>query len=166
MTSTSLSKRSSSLSSSDHPREKKEDEDEDEDEEEEEDGDGEGEHQRNRKRRRTLVPAEHPTGHIQYSNIRSNVRVVARIRPLSVKEQDKKIVVTNQWNKSILVDNRGDARSYDYDAVFGPNSTQVQVYQESGAKTAVCEDILEGFNCTILAYGQTGSGENYAIICL
>jgi hypothetical protein len=48
---------------------------------------------------------------------------------------------------------------HEYDAVFGPESTQEQVYQQSGAKQAVCKDLLQGFNCTILAYGQTGSGK-------
>jgi kinesin family protein 11 len=86
-----------------------------------------------------------------------NVRVVARVRPLSAMEADKRSVLTSS-NTSILVEN-GDSRSYDYDAVFGPESTQIEVYQQSGAKDAVCKDILQGFNCTILAYGQTGSGK-------
>ena len=90
-----------------------------------------------------------------------NVRVVARIRPMSSKEQDKKVVVTTKDTSSVQVDQGGhsDMRNYDYDSVFGPQSTQIQVYQDSGAKQAVCQDILQGFNCTILAYGQTGSGK-------
>ena len=89
----------------------------------------------------------------------SNVKVVARVRPLSSLERGTKAMLDAK-NSCILLDNGGgDKKTYEYDAVFGPQSTQAQVYEESGAKQAVCRDILQGFNCTILAYGQTGSGK-------
>ena len=117
-----------------------------------------------RKRRRTIAPNDEnaPTGfEIKgASNSRDdakNVRVVARIRPLSRKEQDQREVLKAK-DASIVLDN-GDYRKFEYDAVFGTNSTQWDVYHQSGARDAVCGDILQGFNCTILAYGQTGSGK-------
>jgi kinesin family protein 11 len=110
------------------------------------------EQQPSRKRLRMYIV---PKSDDEESN--KNVRVVARVRPLSVMEADKRSVVTSS-NTSIVIEN-GDSRNYDYDAVFGPESTQIEVYQQSGAKDAVCKDILQGFNCTILAYGQTGSGK-------
>lgn len=114
-----------------------------------------------RKRRRTIVPSDEIRPHgfeIKGSNNDTkNVRVVARIRPLSRKEQDQKMVLKAK-DASIVLDN-GDDRKFDYDAVFGPTSTQWDVYHQSGARDAVCGDILQGFNCTILAYGQTGSGK-------
>lgn len=116
-----------------------------------------------RKRRRTIVPSDdnRPPGfEIKGSNNDTkNVRVMARIRPFSRKEQDQKMVL-KATDASIVLDN-GDDRKFDYDAVLGPTSTQWNVYHQSGARDAVplCGDILQGFNCTILAYGQTGSGK-------
>jgi hypothetical protein len=34
---------------------------------------------------------------------------------------------------------------------------------QSGAQQAVCHDLIQGFNCTILAYGQTGSGKTFTM---
>ena len=117
---------------------------------------------------------------------RRNVRVVARVRPLSAIEKDTKVVITattpttssssaTTTAPSIVVGDPtaatagsagGDTtttRCYEYDAVFGPDSTQESVYKESGAMYAVRNDILQGFNCTILAYGQTGSGKTFTM---
>ena len=52
------------------------------------------------------------------------------------------------------------ARSFTYDAVFGPQSKQVQIYDSvKGIIDAVCA----GYNGTIVAYGQTGSGKTHTI---
>jgi len=45
-------------------------------------------------------------------------------------------------------------KSFSFDAVFGENSTQRQVYDTCAAP--VVESVLSGFNGTIFAYGQTG----------
>ena len=51
-------------------------------------------------------------------------------------------------------------RSFTYDAVFGPQSKQVQIYDSvKGIIDAVCA----GYNGTIVAYGQTGSGKTHTI---
>ena len=41
--------------------------------------------------------------------------------------------------------------------------SQQDLYEQSGAFTAISEDLFEGFNCTILAYGQTGSGKTFSM---
>ena len=52
------------------------------------------------------------------------------------------------------------ARSFQYDAVFGPQSTQKQIFDSSlGIVDAVCA----GYNGTIVAYGQTGSGKTHTV---
>ena len=52
------------------------------------------------------------------------------------------------------------ARSFQYDAVFGPQSTQKQIFEASlGIFNAVCA----GYNGTIVAYGQTGSGKTHTV---
>jgi hypothetical protein len=57
----------------------------------------------------------------------------------------------------------GEKRWFELDAVFDQNSTQIGVYEKSGAKQAVVENIFKGFNCTILAYGQTGAGKTFTM---
>ncbi|KAL7543705.1 hypothetical protein ACHAXR_013199 [Thalassiosira sp. AJA248-18] len=52
------------------------------------------------------------------------------------------------------------ARSFTYDAVFGPQSRQIQIFDSvKGIIDAVCA----GYNGTIVAYGQTGSGKTHTI---
>ena len=52
------------------------------------------------------------------------------------------------------------SRSFTYDAVFGPNSQQVEIFDGiRGIIDAVCA----GYNGTIVAYGQTGSGKTHTI---
>lgn len=53
-------------------------------------------------------------------------------------------------------------KSFSFDAVFGENSTQRQVYDTCAAP--VVESVLNGFNGTIFAYGQTGTGTDSFII--
>lgn len=110
----------------------------------------------------------------------SNIRVVARIRPMAAYELEngsKEIVgslpsvgakadkLEPTTEPEVLQVKPPDAekRWFELDAVFGGKSTQHEVYVKSGAKRAVCEDIFRGFNCTILAYGQTGSGKTFTM---
>lgn len=97
----------------------------------------------------------------------SNVRVVARIRPLAKYELEngsKETVVslnslddnTSPTDEPQLVQIKNQERWFELDAVFDKASTQEDVYIRSGAKQSVVEDIFKGYNATILAYGQTG----------
>lgn len=45
--------------------------------------------------------------------------------------------------------------------VFGPNSKQIDVYDEVVAP-AIAE-VLEGYSWTVFAYGQTGTGKTYTM---
>lgn len=54
-----------------------------------------------------------------------------------------------------------NTRSYTYDSVFGPESTNVEVY--SDVVSPCVEEVLEGYNCTVFAYGQTGTGKTYTM---
>lgn len=104
-----------------------------------------------------------------------HVRVVARIRPLSQSEQERgsKETITSLQDPStpangeepeiIETNGHGNKRWFELDAVFDPHSTQEQVYEKSGARRAVCDDIFKGYNATILAYGQTGSGKTHTM---
>lgn len=52
-------------------------------------------------------------------------------------------------------------RTYTYDNVFGPDSTQLEVY-EAVVAPSLCE-VMEGYNCTVFAYGQTGTGKTHTM---
>ena len=83
-----------------------------------------------------------------------NVRVVARLRPLSKKEIDEHSAeATKASGRQIIVEGQ---RNFEYDAVFGPQTTQEEVYKATAGDT-VEKNIFRGFNVTILAYGQTGT---------
>jgi len=104
----------------------------------------------------------------------SQVRVVARIRPLSKTEVERnsKEAITSMTSLERSFSNNfhdsndpelvqvtvegGQKRWFEVDAVFDKNSSQQEVYVKCGARAAVCEHIFKGFNCTVLAYGQVG----------
>ena len=58
-------------------------------------------------------------------------------------------------------DGAGDEppKEFTFDVVFGPDSKQVDVYNECARK--IVDSVLEGYNGTIFAYGQTGTGLRY-----
>lgn len=56
--------------------------------------------------------------------------------------------------------NNGGPKSFTFDAVYGPESNQVEVFD--GVK-GIVDAVCEGYNGTIVAYGQTGSGKTHTI---
>jgi hypothetical protein len=91
-----------------------------------------------------------------------NIRVVARIRPLSAKErkeQSKQILVPDVPTNSIQVD---ENRRFEFDKVFQASATQGEVYEQT-AGDMIQNHLFKGFNVTVLAYGQTGSGKTHTI---
>lgn len=53
---------------------------------------------------------------------------------------------------------------FSYDSVYGIDSTQRQVYDETGFP--LVESVISGFNGTIFAYGQTGCGKTHTMVGL
>ncbi|KAL4168365.1 hypothetical protein KRP22_011767 [Phytophthora ramorum] len=97
------------------------------------------------------------------------VRVMVRIRPMSGKEvQDGRQEVTtanfDRAEVSILnpvAASSEPPKSFTFDASFGAQSTQQQVYDT--AATEIVEAVMEGYNGTIFAYGQTGAGKSHTM---
>ena len=105
---------------------------------------------------------------VDTSNKGECVKVMVRCRPFNSKEKgngSKNCVVVDKGINQIvlstpeLADDNG--RGFTYDAVYGENSTQREVYDE-GAFHLV-ESVMQGYNGTIFAYGQTGSGKTYTM---
>jgi hypothetical protein len=55
----------------------------------------------------------------------------------------------------------GDVRTFTFDAVYGPEAAQADVYASAAAP--IVEGVLAGFNGTVFAYGQTGSGKSHTM---
>ena len=54
-----------------------------------------------------------------------------------------------------------EERIFEFDQVISSNSSQENTFNIIGKK--IVDDVLEGYNGTIMAYGQTGSGKTYTI---
>ena len=63
-------------------------------------------------------------------------------------------------NNSSFSAQQASARSFTYDAVFGPQSRQVQIFD---AVRGIIDAVCAGYNGTIVAYGQTGSGKTHTV---
>ena len=116
--------------------------------------------------------------------LRGNIRVFTRIRPLLGAELDegaakveypdapadgeellegeggKELVVHAPTSLSATGKERNEKHAYAFDRVFGPLSTNREVFTE-------CQDLIQsvvdGYNVSILSYGQTGSGKTYGM---
>lgn len=88
------------------------------------------------------------------SSSAGNVRVVARIRPLSQREENDREIMTSLDERLVQVKTNDGQRFFELDAVFGGDSTQRQVYETSGAQEAVIQDLFAGFNCTVRCLAQ------------
>jgi hypothetical protein len=79
-----------------------------------------------------------------------SIRVVTRVRPLSnkeINEQAKESVKAIESSKVIQVDK---SRQFCFDSVFGPSTTQKQVYDQT-AGDMIRNNLFKGFNVTVLA---------------
>lgn len=92
-------------------------------------------------------------------DIKGNIRVVCRIRPTLRGEEDKGSanVAIQRVSREVVA---AEGKTFEFDEVFGTNSTQSQVYEE--VKPMV-ESVMEGFHACIFAYGQTGSGKTHTM---
>ena len=108
-----------------------------------------------------------------------SVRVVVRIRPLlsgelnhtndglRINEDEGSITIINPISSSNETNGHtqqstGSSKKYSFNKVFGPVSSQDDVFDDSGAKNLVM-NCLKGYHATIFAYGQTGSGKTHTM---
>ncbi|GBP45768.1 Kinesin-like protein KIF3A [Eumeta japonica] len=109
-----------------------------------------------------------PDGEVTASTV-ENVRVVVRVRPPDERERLERtpICVTVDTTNATIGVTRANAnppeppRIYAYDAVFDADTTQMDIYVQTASP--IVEQVLRGYNGTILAYGQTGTGKTYTM---
>lgn len=102
--------------------------------------------------------------HNKLLEIQGNIRVICRVRPINDVERrsGEDVDVTEIPNEDELLIQRDPQTKakYEYDRVFGQQSTQSEVFE---AVQPLCVSVLDGYNVCIFAYGQTGSGKTYTM---
>jgi len=88
---------------------------------------------------------------------RGNIRVFARIRPMTAHErkidQEAKYLVTSNGISF-------DSETFDLDGVFGPQATQLEVFERCERTMESC---MDGYDVCVYAYGQTNTGKTYTM---
>nr|QWT43334.1 kinesin-like protein KIN14E [Citrullus lanatus] len=97
--------------------------------------------------------------------LKGNIRVFCRCRPLNTEEiaSGAPMVVDFESAKDgelIVKSNGAPRRIFKFDAVFGPQANQGDVFEDTAPFAA---SVLDGYNVCIFAYGQTGTGKTFTM---
>ncbi|XP_066514183.1 kinesin-like protein KIF28P [Hoplias malabaricus] len=114
------------------------------------------------------------------------VKVAVRVRPFNKREKDagSRCIVTMSNNSITIQDprNQQNRRTFTFDLAFWSHSGFIRdtqglfIPEEPGGRYAdqasvfqglgegVLDNVLQGYNATLLAYGQTGSGKSYSML--
>ncbi|KAG5355969.1 Chromosome-associated kinesin KIF4A [Yarrowia sp. B02] len=84
-----------------------------------------------------------------------SVHAVIRIKPSTAKS-----AIADFSNTSITVTCAPQKRTFLYDHIFGPQTTQSEIYAHFHKSV---DQFVAGYNVTIMAYGQSGSGKSYTM---
>lgn len=90
----------------------------------------------------------------------NNIKVITRFRPANPYEEDKghTSIIKDINDTSVTLKDS----TFTYDRMFGPKSTQCDVFNYSVLQTV--DDFFNGYNGTVLTYGQTGSGKTFTMM--
>ncbi|CAM0955635.1 unnamed protein product [Alopecurus aequalis] len=97
--------------------------------------------------------------------LRGNIRVFCRCRPLSADEISRgcsSVVEVDPAQETDLqyLPTEKERKTFKFDHVFGPADDQEAVFAET---LPVVRSVLDGFNVCIFAYGQTGTGKTFTM---
>ncbi|CAF0865514.1 unnamed protein product [Adineta ricciae] len=96
---------------------------------------------------------------------KARVRVVVRVRPMNSRELERndRTIIQMENDCSLMVQGAQHNRRFTFDSIFRNDSTQEDIFQNSGIKRLV-DMSIEGYITTCFAYGQTGSGKTHTMI--
>eukprot|EP00466_Bigelowiella_natans_P018892 jgi/Bigna1/141629/aug1.64_g16337 len=96
----------------------------------------------------------------------NNIHVAVRIRGPYCQDESAHYSIDDAEENNLVEGSRllinKDNDSVPFDYVFGPKSTQFQLFFRCGVP--LIDSVFEGFNACLFAYGQTGSGKTYRLI--
>jgi len=111
--------------------------------------------------------------HNKLQDMVGNLRVACRVRPHTKAEvksgADSVVAIDGKGNGDagvLTVQHQGagekeaSSRDFDFTHVFGPNSTQEDVFMVT---EPLMTSVLDGYNVCIFAYGQSGTGKTYTM---
>ncbi|KAF9671385.1 hypothetical protein SADUNF_Sadunf12G0041800 [Salix dunnii] len=113
-----------------------------------------------------LVVAENRRMFNELQELKGNIRVYCRIKPFLPGQVAKQTAVEYIGeNGELAVVNpskqvKDRRRNFKFNKVFGPDSTQEEVYSDT---QPLIRSVLDGYSVCIFAYGQTGSGKTYTM---
>ena len=97
-------------------------------------------------------------------DMKGKIRVFARTRPLSEKEKRENQTFSLSFPDAFTMEHpwrdERAPRSYAFDRVFGADSTQAEVFEDT---KYLVQSAFDGYNVCIFAYGQTGSGKTHTV---
>ncbi|XP_068656130.1 kinesin-like protein KIN-14R [Aristolochia californica] len=97
--------------------------------------------------------------------LKGNIRVFCRCRPLNEEElaegSTMAIDFESEKDGELAVKANGAPKKvFKFDAVFGPQADQADVFEDTAPFAA---SVLDGYNVCIFAYGQTGTGKTFTM---
>ena len=106
-------------------------------------------------------------GNLDFENQETseNIKVCLRIRPMNLQEKGRNDMncIEPVSSNQLIFTNKNMRRSYTYNLVFGPETTQEDIFYNCSINRLI-DSALDGYSVTIFAYGQTGSGKTYTIM--
>jgi kinesin family protein C2/C3 len=96
-------------------------------------------------------------------DLRGSIRVFCRCRPAGATGDTSENVVEVGEEGALAVYSAKHSKwhQFQFDRVFGENSTQKDVWSET---KPLVRSVLDGFNVCVFAYGQTGSGKTHTMM--
>lgn len=104
------------------------------------------------------------TIHNKLMELQGNIRVNVRVRPVLDVEhrsgQDSLVTEFPSEDEIVVAKEEGARTQFEFDRVFTPSSTQVEVFD---SVQSLITSVLDGYDVTIFAYGQTGAGKSHTM---
>ncbi|KAJ0230371.1 Kinesin-like protein KIN-14T [Hirschfeldia incana] len=94
----------------------------------------------------------------EFLDLKGNIRVFCRVKPLDSK--NLRAPVASDTRNVIIKLTESKRKTYNFDRVFQPDSSQDDVFLEI---EPVIKSVIDGYNACIFAYGQTGTGKTFTM---
>uniref|UniRef100_A0A0G4FCF8 Kinesin motor domain-containing protein n=1 Tax=Chromera velia CCMP2878 TaxID=1169474 RepID=A0A0G4FCF8_9ALVE len=98
----------------------------------------------------------------EIEDMKGKIRVYCRLRPMAKYEVEKgsEDVVELIDEFSLKAHSQRGVQDFTFDKVFGPQSTQEEVFEDV---RRLVSSAVDGFNVGVFTFGQTGTGKTYTI---